>query len=272
MAQTTVKESRTLRIGSCKVEVGADVGSLVDIGATRKNTTLKEAWEKLRRMSANAGLIDQGIKPGSHKANVTGEFLEVNLANLNAYRGGVDNYSTVAGVEVAGHSEVIAAGAWAYDTHIPLPHQMGTGAKITPTSVTGSVDGLLVVNVDYFIAKNPSTNQWGIVIIDSATVTTLAQNITIVYTYTPAASVTLATGGKFTISPKVVRLTNTNAAGKVLRVTVFKAYNADGIQMEFLPDDDGEYMGLPFSFEGECDEALTAGAQLMEIYDEQGVA
>jgi hypothetical protein len=146
--QTSVQQSKTFRLGSCKVEVGADVGSLVNIGATRDNTVAKEVWEVIKRMSANAGEIARGIKRGSHKMNVTFQMLELYLSNLNLIRGGIDNYSTVAAAPVPGHSDTIASGAWAYDRFIPLPHQNGNGSKITPTSVTGSVDGLLVENTD----------------------------------------------------------------------------------------------------------------------------
>jgi hypothetical protein len=92
-----------------------------------------------------------------------------------------------------------------------------------------------------------------------------------VYTYTPAASKTLTSGGKLTISPKVVRITNTDANSKVFRITVYKASNAQGITLELVSDDSEDPNVVPIKLEGVLDVTRTAGDQLFEIYDEQGV-
>ncbi len=267
MAQTTVKESKTIRFGSGKLEVGDNVGALVDLGAM-KGIKFTEEFDKVSITSDNAGEIYAGIR--NHKATVEGELIELNLVNLNNIRGGIDSYATVAAEVVNNHSYAVASGAWAYDKFIEFDYQNGDLSKITPDSVTGSEDGALVLNTDYFIAKNAGTGKWGIVIIDSAKLSTEAQTVTIVFDYTPAAAKKLTTGGKLTISPKVVRITNTDANDKEFRITIYKATNAQGIELELQSDDAEDPNVIPIKLEGVLDVSREAGDQLFEIYDEQG--
>jgi len=267
MAQTIVQDSTTIRFGSGKLEVGDAVGGLVNLGAMRA-VKFTEEFDKISIMSDNAGEIYAGIR--NHKAIVEGELMEINLTNLNNIRGGIDTYATVVGDAVTGHSEVIAVG-WKYDKFIELPHQNATLAKPTITSVTGSTNDALVANTDYFIVQDAGTSMWGIVVIDSNTVTTENQTLTIVYNYTPAAAKTLTTGGKLTISPKVVRITNTDANGKIFRITVYKATNAQGITLELVADDSEDPNVIPIKLEGVLDVSRNAGDQLFEIYDTQNV-
>lgn len=268
MAQTSVKNSKTIRFGSGKLEVGDNVGALVDLGAM-KGIKFTEEFDKISITSDNAGEIYAGIR--NHKASVEGELIEINLENLNIIRGGIDTYYTVAADAVNDHSYVVASGAWAYDKFIEFDNQNADLSKITPDSVTGSVNGALTLNTDYFIAKDAGTGKWGIVVIDSTKLTTEAQTLTIVYDYTPAAAQKLTTGGKLTISPKVVRITNTDANGKKFQITVYKATNAQGIELELQSDDAEDPNVIPIKLEGVLDVSREVGDQLFEIYDEQGV-
>jgi len=99
---------------------------------------------------------------------------------------------------------------------VVIEHQNHDKAVLAITSVTGSVDGALTANTDYFKGQNENLDTC-ITLIDSATLTTESQSITIVYDYTPAASKKLSSGGKKTIAPKVVRLTNTDENGRSSR-------------------------------------------------------
>lgn len=268
MAQTSVKESKTIRFGSGKLEVGDNDSALVDLGAMR-GISFTEEFDKISIMSDNAGEIAAGIR--NHKAAVAGDLIELNLVNLNNIRGGIDNYTTITAAPVSGHSQVVASGAWVYDGFIELDNQNGDLGKITPTSVTGSTNGALAINTDYFITKNPGTGKWGVVVMDSTKLTTEAQVITIVYDYTPAEAKKLTSGGKLTINPKVVRITNTDAAGKEFRITVYKATNAQGITLELQSDDAEDPNVIPIKLEGTPDVSRSVGDQLFEIYDAQGV-
>jgi hypothetical protein len=265
MSQTTIQRSGAIKLGSAKVEVGDDVGSLKNLGAMR-GITLSESWDKVEVESDNAGIIKEYIK--NQRVAITANLIEIDLEMLDEIRGGIDTYSTVDGTPITGHSQVVSSGDWGYNDFIKLEHQNGDNSEITPTSVTGSVDGSLVEDTDYYVGVN-ERGESGIFIIDSATVTTESQNITIVFDYTPAVSKKLTSGGKKTISPKVVRLTNTNEEGKDLQITVYYAFVEEGITLEFPSDEAEDVMVAPINLVGKVDVDRTAGDQLYEIIDEQ---
>lgn len=94
----------------------------------------------------------------------------------------------VAGTPVAGQIDTKTSGSRSFGTGFLLSNANGDGTAVTVNSVTGSVDGALALNVDYAIGLDGSGNTV-ITILDSATVTTEAQDLTIDYDYTPNASV-----------------------------------------------------------------------------------
>lgn len=101
------------------------------------------------------------------------------------------NVISIPGTEVIWEEQVVSSWSWAYLKHIRLWAQNHdvNGNIIAPTTIVveGSVDNELTVDVDYFIQDN-GFGEFGVVIIDSANVTTLAQSITITYNYTPIAA------------------------------------------------------------------------------------
>jgi len=266
MAQTVVKDSRAIRFGSAKFEVGESLATMVDLGAMN-GVKFTEEWETVKVNADNAGQIFAGIR--NHQASIEGEMLEVTLADLALLRGGTDLYTTVAATPVTSASQTVSSGSWSFNGFIPITNQNGNGGKITPTSVTGSVDGALTLAVDYDLVE--VNGVWGIAITDSVAVTTEAQNISIVYDYTPAAAKKFTSGGMMTINPRVVRVTNTDASGKRFMITVFKATNEQGIELEFQPDDAEDPNSVAIKLTGVCDTSKAPGAQLFEIYDEQAV-
>jgi hypothetical protein len=270
MSQTTVQRSGAIKLGSAKVEVGDDVGSLKNLGAMR-GVTLSESWDKIEVESDNAGTVKEYIK--NQRVAITGNLMEIDLEILDEIRGGIDDYSTTENSKVEDHDQTVASGAWAFDEFILLEHQNadGTVPQIDTQGypdVSGSVDGALAHGTDYFIVKN-GEGKWGIIVIDSATVTTEAQVLTISYDYTPAASKNLSSGGLKTINPKVVRLTNTDENDKKLQVTVYYAFVEEGITLEFPSDEAEDVMISPINLVGKVDVDRTAGDQLYEIIDEQ---
>jgi hypothetical protein len=118
----------------------------------------------------------------------------LNPAIMQILRSGVDTFTTTAGTLVEDHEQVVASGAWAYSKFILIENQNYDLSAITINSVTGSVDGALVLDTDYYVAKDDQ-NRYGIVVLDSATVTTLVQTITIDHDYTPSASFRTQIGG-----------------------------------------------------------------------------
>ncbi|MFW5981530.1 MAG: hypothetical protein ACOCRU_03025 [bacterium] len=262
MQQTTVQNSRTLRFGSGVMEVGDDIGSLVNLGAMT-GIQFQETWEDLMLESDNAG--SEPIGKINQRAAIIGNLQEINFTNLHNLRGGYDNIENIAGDLVPGEEQVVAQGNWKNDKFIKFEHQNGDGSAITVNSVSGSSSNELTVDVDYFIAQNEH-NEYGIIVQDGVSE---SQSLTLDYDYTPNAAVKFSSGGKTTIDPKVVRITNTNEFGKKFQITIFKARNQDAIDITFPADTSGEVATTPINMQGTLDKDREVGEQLFDILDEQ---
>ena len=267
MQQTTIQNSKTLRFGSGIVEGGDDVGSLVNFGSMT-GIQFQETWDDLMVESDNAG--QEVIGKINQKAAILGNLQEISLTNLNNLRGGIDNFENIAGTLVSAEAQIVASGDWAFNDFIKFEHQNGDGSAIIVNSVTGGTDGLLTVDDDYYAGKNEN-GEYGIFVIDGIIATTEDQSLTIGYDYTPNAAVKLSSGGKTTINPKVIRITNTNELGKKFQITIFKARNQDAINIEFPADTSGNVASTPINLQGSLDKARTVGEQLFSILDEQSV-
>lgn len=269
MGQNVTANTNVYVFGSGKLEAGADVGSLVCLGSLR-GATFVESWDSVEIETDNAGKPIKKIK--NQKATLKAGLLEVDLAKFSALRGGIDIYTTTPGSKVEDHDQVVASGAWSYNKFIECEHQ-NSDLSILQIDTQGYVDvvagtnGALVHGTDYFMVKDAATGKWGIIVIDSATVTTEAQQLTISYDYTPPASRTLTSGGKYVINDQVVRLTHTTEDGKILRLTLYKAHVGGGLELTFPSDDSDDVMEVPFEMVGELDVSRSEGDQLYEIYD-----
>jgi hypothetical protein len=264
MAQTTVQNAGAIRFGSGKLEVGTSVGSLVDIGAIR-SAVFKEEWEDVEVKSDNAGVVKVGIK--EHVAYIEGDMMEVDLENLNTIRGGLDTYAPVAGTPVEVTNELHALSGTGF---VRLNFRNGAGTEVATISVKDISNNDAVRNTDYVIAVDASGFTC-IARIAGSSVISDGETVKVNYTYTPNSSVTLKSGGKTAISDRVVRITNTDENGKKFQITLYKATVNEGQNIEF-PADDGDDPAMPhLKMKGVLDVSRTAGDQLFEIYDEQGV-
>jgi len=90
------------------------------------------------------------------------------------------------------------------------------------------------------------------------------------YSFANGIAETLKSGGLTTLTAIQVKVTNTDAAGDIFRITLYKATNNKGIEMAFQPDDADDPNMIGIELKGVCDTSLTAGQQLFEIYNEQG--
>jgi len=262
--QTTVQDSNQIRFGSAKVEVGATVGSLVNLGAAQ-GVKFEEKFDVVYLAPDNAPKSQIAVR--NHEASVTFSIMEVNLANLNTLRGGMDTYAAVAGdsTAVTGETHTLTG-----TTGVRLDHKNGAGTVVTGVTVTDASDNAAVQNTDYVLYVD-SEGWTCIARVSASAVISTGEGIKINYTYTPSASRSLSSGGLNTITPKVVRLTNTDSAGKKFEITVYSATTEGGIKLEFPADDGDEPMMPEITLIGVCDPTLTAGAQLFTIVDEQGV-
>jgi len=91
------------------------------------------------------------------------------------------------------------------------------------------------------------------------------------YSSDTGVSETLKSGGLLTIDAIQVRVTNENERNEQFRITILKATNNKGININFSPDDADDPNVIPIELYGSCDTDLDAGKQLFEIYNEQGI-
>ena len=95
MSQTVVKNVNATQVGSAKFEISTDGIAWTDLGAMR-GVVYTETFDKVTITSDNAGVIKEYIK--NHKASIAGDLQEISLADINTIRGGIDVYTSDAGV------------------------------------------------------------------------------------------------------------------------------------------------------------------------------
>lgn len=112
-------------------------------------------------------------------------WLDVNDLDTFARVFGMVNAS-VANTTVTGFSQVVVSGDWNKNVFIALSNQNGNGAAQTITSVTGSVTGAITAGASGYVLSQDALGRYGITI-QTGFAGAIAQNITIVYNYTPYA-------------------------------------------------------------------------------------
>jgi hypothetical protein len=260
--QTTIQKTNSVRFGSGKFEVGSDVESLTNLGAMN-GIKMTEEWEEVMLETDNAGTQFMGIV--NQKITLEGDMLESDLTNLYMIRGGIDTFSSVAGDATSVTDEVHVLTSGEIER---LTYKNGAGTKVTSISVTSNPAGTSYSEgTDYEIVVDDEGYSC-LVLIDGGGITS-GDSLLVDYTYTPYASVSLKSGGKKTVSSKVVRVTNTNASGKIFRITAYKAYNSQGIELELNSDQSTDPNSVHVVLKGVIDSSRSEGDQLFEIYDEQ---
>lgn len=263
--QTSAQHSETIRFGSAKIEVGETEESLVNLGLAT-GVKFTEEYTPVVLKPDNAPEIVVGVK--DHSATVEFEMWEVNLTNLNLIRGGIDTLSSVVGSE----THVIAETHTLTGTNfVRLAHKNGDGSEVASIDVKNAADAEAGRNTDYVVAVDEE-GYTCIARVANSTVIPDGGGIKVSYSYTPYAATTLSSGGKNTVSARVVRLTNTNAAGKKFEITVYAAKNQGGIELALPADDGDEPLKPTITLKGICDTTREAGDQLFKIVDEQGVS
>lgn len=145
--QTTKQVEPAIRIGSVKLELGATLGALVDVGALR-DASMQESWTRVRTMSDNAGIIEEGIR--DHIVTIKGTLLETNLENLGIVYSGVATHSTVAAAPVSITEEEHTLTLQDFSA---FTHRNGDRTEVASIVVTDSAGAVtLVRDCDYLIA------------------------------------------------------------------------------------------------------------------------
>lgn len=263
--QTNVQNPAAIRLGSCKLEVEDHPGAftdMVDVGIL-KGAKLVLTRESITIQPDNAPEVD--VSDQITGAEVTATLHEWTLATLEKL--GLGTVTPTTTTPVSGKTLVVASGAWDYSKFIPVTDQ--PSASIT--SVAGSTNPVLVAGTDYHVITDDE-GVTGIIVLDSVTVTTKDQALTVTYGYTPIESKTIKLGGKGS-TPKyiAVQMTNTNAAGKKYRYQLFKVKLSSNFEHTFTADAGGEPAGIPITLTARPDPALPDDENVIQIYDEQAV-
>ena len=102
--QTDIQDTKTIRIGSVKFEIGPYGGGYSDVGALM-DASFIESWTDIKIKSDNAGVIEEGIT--DHIVTVSGIWMEVNVANLGIAFAGIGTSDTVAAAPVSITDEAV---------------------------------------------------------------------------------------------------------------------------------------------------------------------
>lgn len=281
--QTTTQNGKDIRIGASAFHFSTDNGSSFTNVGIANDITFSEEITKLD-VPVNNGSKPKELKGVAGQTyTVTGAFLENNLLNIDALRGGIDTTTQTTDTPVVAAPQVVSSGNWEYDKPFDLAFIMSSAP--TTVTVTGSVDGALVEDTDFFVIKQ-NAYTWAVYVIDSLTVTTEAQDLTLAVDYTPVVTTTQETGGLVEQSEIYLRLTNrtistadANDAAQtgitlndsIYRVREYHFYYGTvnvGNTISFKDKDDTD-PSLPYSFSAifENDPDRVAGKQLGKVVD-----
>lgn len=193
MAQTTVQVENAIRFGSAKFEMGADTGSLVDVGALR-NAVWEYRFDKTTVKSDNAGTIREAVR--NEECGITADLMEVNLERLASFYSGVLTHATVAAAPVAvTDEEVTLTGT----TEGILAYRNGAGTEVASIVVTdGTGTTTYVRDCDYVVNVNAN----GYTTIARAYPTVIEGSSVLIACASPANTYTLS-AGSWDVQPAV---------------------------------------------------------------------
>jgi len=157
----------------------------------------------------------------------------------------------IAGVVVSSALQAVVNPS-AYLQFIKIANQNGDGSTIVVNSVTGSIDGLLVVDTNYNIVQD-SDWVYGIQLISGGSISTLTQTFTIDYDYTPSVSkqMTYKIQDR-TIPFQLFRFTEClNEAGEANVYYLVKAAISSEVVQNFVNLERNDFAGSPMTFTGE---------------------
>jgi len=281
--QTQVLNEKTVQIGSAAMFYTLDnFASFTGLGAA-------DALVMTETIAPLDGEPDNAAKPAradgvaSQEIVVTGNLWENDPVKIAALRGGIDVVSQTAGTPVVGASQVQASGAWLFDVPFEIEGQNADGTSPSITSITGSVDGVIATPADYSLIKDASTGKWSIMVIDSTTVTTEVQTMTVLYDYTPSVNTKVTTGGLVAAGRVGIRMINRtvdkadSVVAAELSIAVGTPYyyvaqydifycivNAGEVITFKNKDDTSPTVTVPISLVGESDPDRADGANLRE--------
>jgi hypothetical protein len=271
--QTTKTEKIYFPDGA-KVSVKASGdSSYFDVGAINSAVTATLNYDENQVDTANAGKTQKQIK----NMTITGGFTLVNLDMEGVEKMGAGLFTrvvTTSSPDTTVANQVVSSGNYSDKgiINLSLVNSAGTVLRAnsapTITSVTGSVDGALAANDDYTIIVDANSPSGYSLVPNTAgtTLTTVAQDLTIVYTsVTPIADETLYAGSSTKLlTAYAMKITHTDDNGKV-RELELPAVDSDsgGFQFNFKGANEEGIEEMPLTYTARLDTTLTNDRQLM---------
>lgn len=253
MAQTQPQKSSSIRIGSGVLKVGGTNFGLLD------NARLELAYNIINIRAQNGYLPP---KKSIDQVQFTAELYEIHLPNIEV----IDKHGVIANTAsspVAVTGEALGTG-WTVGQPIKLANK--NGANTIVTSIVIDEDGSpLTDGTDYetYVADGTNGELWYTYIVPLTASTGVLDAD---YSYTPSASKTITWSDVVKlIETYEVIFENTDADGKVFRLTIPKAYNGGNIELAYTADDAvDEAMKIPVTFTALPDDSN----EMLKIYDE----
>lgn len=251
-----------------ELAVSTDSGSsYTDVGAFTGGINISHEFDKIQIELGNAAKTDPLIKNQTLTAAPT-PLVSWDLETIEKLGGGIYNYTSTAATIVSGAEQVVASGAWGYNDFIKITNQNGDLSAITINSVTGGTNGALVAGTDYFAGTN-SNGESGIFVIDSTTVTTEAQTITINYDYTPVAKKKITAGdSSLVFEDYILRIRHYSDVARTLvdaEMFIWKAAVDSGLAFNIKGVNEEGLNEITMAFTANVDSTKSAGTQLFSL-------
>lgn len=253
MPQTTIQKTPAIRKGAVKVQIGNDFNTLVDIGALRKPVITSLAENQAIKFD-NVDELKKFVN--GKRIQMAFDLCEINLTNMATLDAGLVSLSVVAGSATPVTAEAHGTG-WVVGKPIKLLNKNGDNTIVASIVVKAGGSALLLTTNYVTYVGDGSNGELGATYIVPVTANALA--ITADYSYTPNASKKLVFADSGTKTLKVMRISNTDENGKVLKIDIENATNFSAPVITFAGDDADDVATLPITFQGD----------LVEITDEQ---
>lgn len=258
MAQTTVQNEKSIRLGSCICRVNG-----VNIGALQNAKFVVEVATS--QLKADNAELDPRKKVTS--AKVTCDAWEINIDNLAKFDGIGTVSSTPASPKTVTGEKLLDGGQrLKKGTSLILAGAQHDGS--VATAITLKNGSATIPSSDYAVGLT-TDGKTQIVYTGNEINAVNAAGLKVDYTYTPAARKTYVVKDVIKlIETFPVELENTDADGKKFIIELPKAYNTKGVDFDFQSDDKlDEVMKYPLEFMAQP----IPNKDLYYIHDEQAV-
>jgi len=235
-------DSSSLLMEYGNVWVGSEAGDVVDLGAVR-NVKFTAVQNRTKVDSDNRGTIVNKVRLSGV---IEFDWLEPgDLTKLDVMFAGMVTKTATAGDLVNNYVQTVNSGSWSLNEFIAFTYQDADATAPNIDSVTGGTDSTLTVNVDYIVVQHDD-GRWGIIILDSATVTTESQNVVIQFDYTPATNLILTGGTNQTATNRYVKIIgpSEDAAGTTREIVLAEAVVTSDMLIPFVNVEDANDVGV----------------------------